>query len=92
MIGGGGRKRIEGRTLPRMRRKRRLANIGFFNIRFPDLIEMPTRNGLEAGGVGSTKGIQACGRSTGRRKEPRRPDTGAIGKAAPQAAILRFQL
>lgn len=35
-------------------------NIDFFDIRLFDLIDQPTRNGQEADGVGSAKGIQAC--------------------------------
>ena len=67
-------------------------NIDFFDIRLFDLTDQPTRNGQEAGGVGSAKGIQARWRCTGRCEAPRGPYSGAIGKAASKAAILRVQL
>jgi hypothetical protein len=68
------------------------ANIDFFDIRFSDLIAQPTRNGQEAASVGSAEGIQARWRCAGRCKGPRGPYAVAIGKAAPEAAIIRVQL
>jgi hypothetical protein len=58
------------------------ANIDFFDIRFFDLIEQPMRNGQEADGVGSAKGIQARWRCAGRCEGRRGPYSGAIGEIA----------
>ena len=66
-------------------------NIDFFNIRFFDLIPLPTQ-GLEAESVGQSQGLQACRGCLSRRQGTGGAHASAAGKAASEAAILRVEL